>query len=157
MVNSTNIGLEDNQRKEIADHLSRVLANTFVLYGKTHGYHWNVKGIEFPGLHTMFEEQYTQLFEALDELAERIRALGVDAPHSPTVMATLATVSNDNANPDAKAMVEALLNDHEIVIRDLRVVIAKAAELGDEGTADMLTARMEEHEKTAWMLRATAG
>ncbi len=151
---SIDIGLEDNQRKEIAASLAKVLANTQALYQKTHGYHWNVTGPQFQTLHVMFEGQYTQLFTALDELAERIRALGVHAPGSRKELAALADLGDDAGVPDATTMVANLLGDHETVIKHLRGVISQAAEAGDEGTADMLTARIEEHEKTAWMLRS---
>ncbi len=150
------IGLEDNQRKQIADGLSRVLANTFVLYTKTHGYHWNVTGPLFHSLHQMFEEQYRELFDALDELAERIRALGELAPTGLATYKSLSELSDDGSTPEAIVMVNNLVKDHEAVIRHLRTVISEAADLGDEGTADMLTARLEVHEKTAWMLRSMA-
>lgn len=156
MSEQIEIGLADNQRKQVAEGLSRILADTYVLYAKTHAYHWNVTGPMFQSLHTMFEEQYQQLFAALDELAERIRALGVLAPSGLGTYQSLAGLKDDPSNPDAVSMVRNLQHDHEAVIRELRKVIATAADAGDEGTADMLTARMEEHEKTAWMLRSMA-
>ncbi|MGF1455249.1 MAG: Dps family protein [Alphaproteobacteria bacterium] len=156
MSENISIGLEDNQRKQVVDGLSRVLANTFILYTKTHGYHWNVTGPLFHSLHEMFEEQYTDLFEATDELAERIRALGEMAPTGVKSFQSLSELADDDTVPEAVTMVKNLVKDHETVIRHMRTVIAEAADLGDEGTADMLTARMEEHEKAAWMLRSIA-
>lgn len=150
------IGLEDNQRKQIAAELHRVLANTFALYQKTHSYHWNVTGPHFQSLHVMFEEQYQQLFAALDELAERTRALGVYAPEGRKAFQDLVDLPDDASVPEAFDMVRNLVRDHETVIKLLRKVIDQASEAGDEGTADMLTARLEEHEKTAWMLRSFA-
>lgn len=156
METNLNIGLADNQRMDVADGLNKVLANTFVLYTKTHAYHWNVTGPLFQSMHTLLEEQYTDLFEAIDDLAERVRALGVFVPFGSKQVLDLATVTNEGAIPEAIAMARELASDHETVIRQLREVIASASEAGDEGTADMLTGRMEEHEKAAWMLRSLA-
>ena len=154
---SVEIGLSDNQRKEIAAGVSKVLADTFVLYTKTHGYHWNVTGPRFRSLHLMFEEQYTELFNALDDLAERIRALGVFAPAGAKQFADLASLEDDTSVPDAEAMIGNLTADHETMSRSLRAVITQAEEAGDQGTADLLTARLQEHEKAAWMLRSLRG
>ncbi len=157
MSNPIEIGLADNQRKDIAEGLSGILADTYILYAKTHGYHWNVTGPLFVSLHTLFEAQYQQLFAALDELAERIRALGVMAPTGLGKYRELSDLQDDPEVPEATSMVRNLQSDHEHIIRKLRTVIGQAAEAGDEGTADMLTTRLEEHEKTAWMLRSLVG
>ncbi len=153
---SIEIGLADNQRKEIAEGLAKVLADTYVLYTKTHGYHWNVTGPRFRSLHEMFEEQYTELWQALDVLAERIRALGVYAPAGATQFAELSRLSDDAGVPDADTMLVNLTKDHEHMSRTLRELVAAVADAGDEGTADLLTARMQKHDETAWMLRSMA-
>lgn len=150
-----NTGLNDNQRKKIASALARILADTHVLYLKTHGYHWNVTGPHFQSLHTLFEEQYTELFEALDELAERIRALGEFAPGSTKQFLELATLSEDPSVPDANAMLTNLVQDNEALVRSLRSAIEEAEEAGDAATADLLTERLDKHEQAAWMLRSS--
>ncbi len=156
MATKIEIGLEENQRKQVAAGLSGILADTFVLYNKTLGYHWNVTGPMFHSLHDMFEGQYEDLGEALDDLAERIRSVGEVAPTGPSAYLKLSSLEEDTTTPEAMQMVTNLLTDNEAVIRNLREVIKTAQDVGDEGTADMLTARMEKHEETAWMLRATA-
>lgn len=151
-----NTGIADTARKEIAEGLSGLLADTFTLYLKTHGYHWNVTGPMFRSLHLMFEEEYTDLWTASDEIAERIRALGYPAPGSYTEFAGLTSVTDAEGAPEALAMVRSLVDGHEAVIRTARGVVATAEAAGDVATADLVTARIEIHEKTAWMLRATA-
>ncbi|MEO1310023.1 MAG: Dps family protein [Pseudomonadota bacterium] len=150
------IGLEDAARKKISDALRRFLADSYVLYMRTHGYHWNVEGPRFNSLHQMFEEQYTELWGALDDLAERIRALGAYAPGNGKELAEVASLAEPtNDRPDADGMVRALLNGHESLARDARELIDLAGDAGDVGTEDMITARLQVHEKTAWMLRAS--
>lgn len=156
----TNIdtGLDDNQRSAIADSLSALLADTAVLYQKTHAYHWNVTGPQFPALHTLFESQYREMWAALDEIAERIRALGAFAPASGASFVKLAAIkSADETPPAASDMLANLLADHESLIRRARAALEAVSEAGDAASEDLLTARISVHEKTAWMLRATIG
>lgn len=151
-----NIGIDDTARTEVAVGLSGLLADTYTLYLKTHGYHWNVTGPMFRSLHLMFEEQYIELGDAVDVIAERIRSLGVPAPASYSEFARLASIQTEDGAPQAIEMVRSLLDAHETVIRVARVVADTAERAGDLATADLATQRIEIHEKTAWMLRATA-
>ncbi|MCW2245877.1 starvation-inducible DNA-binding protein [Azospirillum fermentarium] len=148
------IGISDNDRKAIAEGLSAVLADTFALYIKTHGFHWNVTGPMFNTLHTMFMQQYTELWTALDEIAERIRALGYPAPASFTQFAKLTSVTEETAVPQANDMIRQLVAGHETVARTARGIFPLAEEANDQPTADLLTQRLQIHEKTAWMLRS---
>lgn len=148
------IGIPTEQREAIAAGLSRLLADEYTLYLKTHYYHWNVTGPMFNTLHLMFETQYTALALAVDAVAERIRALGVFAPGSYRQFAELSSVDDDAAVPDALSMVRNLLLAREACVRTARSVIALAQQGGDEPSADLLTQRLQEHEKTAWMLRS---
>lgn len=150
-------GLSEEDRRAIAETLSTVLNDTYVLMAKTHLYHWNVRGPQFHSIHVMTEEQYTDLFQATDTIAERIRALGHPAPVELSSMLTSRTVSLGDSLPDAMAMVRALAADHEAVTRSLREAAEFAEEREDFVTHDLLTARLEAHEKTVWMLKATAG
>jgi starvation-inducible DNA-binding protein len=149
-------GLAEEARQEIADGLSRMLADTYTLYLKTHGYHWNVTGPMFRSLHLMFEEEYIDLREAVDEIAERIRSLGHPAPASYAEYGRLASITDEEGAPDAMEMVRRLARDHETVVRTARQVVKVAEEAGDVATADLATTRIDIHEKTAWMLRSTA-
>ncbi len=149
-------GLAADDRAEIADGLSRLLADTYTLYVKTHGYHWNVTGPMFRSLHLMFEEQYMDLRDAADEIAERIRAIGHPAPGSYTEFGQLTSVADGGGNPGALEMVRQLVDGHEAVIRTARTVVKRAEEAGDVATADLGTQRIDVHEKTAWMLRSMA-
>ena len=151
---SIDIGIPEAQRNEIAEGLSRLLADTYVLYGKTHGFHWNVTGPMFNTLHLMFMEQYTELWNALDVSAERIRALGVVAPHGGSTLAGLASIKEADQKPAALDMVRELVAGHEAVARTARSVFPVAEAASDEPTADLLTQRLQIHEKTAWMLRS---
>ena len=151
---SIDIGIPEAQRNEIAEGLSRLLADTYVLYGKTHGFHWNVTGPMFNTLHLMFMEQYTELWNALDVIAERIRALGVVAPHGGSTLAGLASIKEADQKPAALEMVRELVAGHEAVARTARSVFPVAEAASDEPTADLLTQRLQIHEKTAWMLRS---
>ena len=149
-----NIGIEENDRKQIADGLSRLLADTFTLYLKTHNFHWNVTGPMFRTLHIMFEEQYNELWTASDELAERIRALGVYAPATYKEFTRLTSIKEEDSIPAATDMIRQLVEGHETAARTARTTITVAEDASDAPTADLLTERMQVHEKTAWMLRS---
>ena len=148
------IGIPEAQRQQIADGLSRLLADTYTLYLKTHNYHWNVTGPLFNTLHVMFEQQYNELALAVDEIAERIRALGVVAPGSYKAYAALTSIEEEEGVPKAEEMVANLVRAHETVVRTARSIFPAAEEASDEPTADLLTQRMQVSEKTAWMLRS---
>jgi starvation-inducible DNA-binding protein len=152
--NSIDIGIGDRDRRRIADGLGRVLADTYSLYLKTHNFHWNVEGPMFNTLHLMFMEQYTELWNALDAIAERIRSLGYPAPGTNTEFARLTSIEETPGVPDAMEMVRLLVTGHEAVARTARSVFPTADDAGDESTADLLTQRLQIHEKTAWMLRS---
>ena len=149
-----NIGIEAADRKEIVAGLSKLLADTYTLYLKTHNFHWNVTGPMFNTLHLMFMEQYTELWTALDEIAERIRALGHMAPFGGSTYRDLSTIPESNGVPPAMAMVRELVEGHEAVARTIRGVFELADGANDQPTADLLTQRLQIHEKTAWMLRS---
>ncbi len=149
-----NIGINEKDRKEIADGLSRLLADSYTLYLKTHNYHWNVTGPMFQTLHTMFEEQYTELATAIDEIAERIRSLGEFAPGSLKSFSQLTAVEEETGNPPAETMVKRLVAAHETVVKTTRSIVPVAEGANDESTLDLLTQRLQVHEKTAWMLRS---
>ena len=154
-MTTIDIGLDENARKSVAEALNATLADTYALYMKTHAYHWNVTGPQFHTLHVMFEEQYREMWAALDEVAERVRALGVFAPTSGKQFADLTAIeSADTSPPAATTMVERLLSDHETLIKRAREGLSTAEEAGDAASADLLTVRIQTHEKTAWMLRA---
>jgi len=148
------IGISPEQRRDIATGLSHLLADTYTLYLKTHNYHWNVKGPLFNTLHLMFEEQYTELAAAVDEIAERIRALGEPAPGSYKAFAKLTSIEEEEQVPDAETMIRQLVIGQETVVRTARKLFPLVEEAADEPTADLLTQRMQVHEKTAWMLRS---
>lgn len=151
---SINIGIDDADRQAIADGLSRLLADTYTLYLKTHNFHWNVTGPLFNTLHLMFETQYNELALAVDEIAERIRALGHPAPGSYAAYAKLSSIPEEEGVPSATEMIRQLVAGQEAVVRTAREVFPTAEQAGDEPTADLLTQRMQVHEKTAWMLRS---
>ncbi len=148
------IGMTDLQRKDIAQGLSHRLANSYTLYLKTHNYHWNVTGPMFNTLHLMFETQYTELALAVDLIAERIRALGFPAPGSYREFLKLSTIPEATANTSATDMIKHLVEGQESIVRTARSTFAIVDEARDEPTADLLTQRMQVHEKTAWMLRS---
>jgi starvation-inducible DNA-binding protein len=152
-----NIGIADENRKAIAAGLSRLLADSYTLYLKTHNYHWNVTGPLFNTLHTMFETQYTELATAVDEIAERIRALGHPAPGSYRAFSELTTIEEEENVPSAEEMIRQLVIGQEAVVRTAREIFPLAEEAHDEPTADLLTQRMQLHEKNAWMLRSMLG
>lgn len=148
------IGIDTNKREEIAKGLSRVLADTYTLYLKTHNFHWNVTGPMFQTLHLMFETQYNELALAVDLVAERIRALGFAAPGTYRQFAQLSTIKEDDGVPKAQEMIRLLVQAHETVARTAREVFRSAEGASDQPTCDLLTQRMQVHEKTAWMLRS---
>ena len=150
-----NIGIGEKDRAAIAGGLSRLLADTYTLYLTTHNFHWNVTGPMFNTLHAMFMAQYTELWNAVDPIAERIRALGHPAPGSYAQFAALASIKDAPAvPPKALQMVQVLVDGHEAVARTARSIFPLAEKASDEPTADLLTQRLDVHEKTAWMLRS---
>jgi starvation-inducible DNA-binding protein len=149
-----NIGIDQKDRKEIAEGLSRLLADTYSLYLKTHNFHWNVKGPMFQTLHLMFETQYNELALAVDSVAERIRALGFPAPGTYSEYAQLSSIPETPGVPKAEEMIKLLVEGQEAVVRTARSIFPLLDEVHDEPTADLLTQRMQVHEKTAWMLRS---
>ncbi|CAN5422771.1 non-specific DNA-binding protein DpsA [soil metagenome] len=149
-----NIGISEADRKELALGLSRLLADTYTLYLKTHNYHWNVTGPMFQTLHLMFETQYNELALAVDLVAERIRALGVYAPATYSQFVKLSSIKEEDTIPAAQDMIRNLVQGQEAVIRTARALLPIADKATDESTADLLTQRLQLHEKTAWMLRS---
>lgn len=148
------IGIPENDRKQIAEGLSRLLADTYTLYLKTHNFHWNVTGPMFQTLHLMFETQYNELALAVDLIAERIRALGFPAPGTYTEFAKLSSIKEDAGVPHANDMIQSLVAGQEAVVRTARSIFPVVEKASDEASADLLTQRMQLHEKTAWMLRS---
>jgi starvation-inducible DNA-binding protein len=148
------IGIAKKDREAIAKGLSRLLADTYTLYLKTHGFHWNVTGTMFNTLHLMFETQYNELWLSMDQVAERIRSLDVIAPGSGGQFAKLSSIKEEAGVPDWKGMVAQLVDGHETASRTAREVFKLADKADDQPTADLATQRMEAHEKTAWMLRS---
>jgi len=150
------IGIDAKAREAISKELSRLLADSYTLYLKTQNYHWNVTGPMFRSLHLMFEEQYMELRDAVDAIAERIRALGYPAPGSFAEYSKLGSMAEEEGIPEAMEMVRRLATGHEATARTARDVVKIAEPAGDVATVDLATVRIETHEKTAWMLRATA-
>jgi starvation-inducible DNA-binding protein len=148
------IGINDTDRRAIADGLARLLADTYTLYNKTHNYHWNVTGPMFNTLHLMFETQYTELALAVDQIAERIRALGHPAPGSYRAFSRLSSIQEEEGVPPAEEMIRQLVIGQETVVRTAREIFPTVDRANDEPTADLLTQRMQIHEKNAWMLRS---
>jgi starvation-inducible DNA-binding protein len=148
------IGIRKKDREAIAEGLSRLLADTYTLYLKTHNFHWNVKGPMFQTLHLMFEAQYTELALAVDLIAERIRSLGFPAPGTYKQFAALSSIKETEGVPNATTMIKLLVEGQEAVARTARSVFPVVDKANDEPTADLLTQRMQVHEKTAWMLRS---
>jgi len=149
-----NLGIAEADRAAIAEGLSRLLADTYTLYLKTHNFHWNVTGSMFNTLHLMFEEQYNELALAVDAIAERIRALGFPAPGSYSAYARLSSIQEAEGVPAATDMIRQLVQGQEAVVRTARGLFPLLDSVSDEPTADLLTQRMQVHEKTAWMLRS---
>lgn len=153
-VNMTNIGIDESKRKEMSAQLNTLLANEYMLYVKTQKYHWNVEGKLFGPLHNIFGKQYEELSEFIDHVAERVRALGFYAIGTLTEFVSHASITEDSSNPDDTTMTRNLLNDHEIIIKQIRTIMDLASKINDRGTDNMLGDMIEKHEKTAWMLRA---
>jgi starvation-inducible DNA-binding protein len=154
---AVDIGISAGDRKTIAAALSRVLADTYTLYLKTHNYHWNVTGPQFNDLHAMFMTQYTELWNSVDLIAERIRSLGHFAPGSYRAFSDLSSIKEEDSVPSATKMLENLLGGHETVARTCRDAFPAAEKASDQPTMDLLTQRLQVHEKTAWMLRSILG
>lgn len=148
------IGIEEKDRREIAQGLSKLLADTYTLYLKTHNFHWNVTGPMFQTLHLMFEQQYNELALAVDQIAERIRALGFPAPGTYKEFSKLSSIGEEEGELNAEDMIRKLVEGQEAVVRTARSVFPVVDKASDEPTADLLTQRMQVHEKTAWMLRS---
>lgn len=153
-MSELDIGISGEDRERIVAGLSRLLADTYTLYLKTHNFHWNVTGPMFQTLHLMFEAQYTELALAVDLVAERIRALGLPAPGTYREFAQLTSIQESTGAPSATEMIQQLVQGQETVARTARQVFPVAAEANDQPTADLLTQRMQIHEKNAWMLRS---
>ena len=149
-----NIGIDEENRKQITDGLSRLLADTYTLYLKTHNFHWNVTGPMFQTLHLLFETQYTELATAVDLIAERIRALGYPAPGTYSDFVKLSSIAETSGVPKATDMIRLLVEGQEAVVRTARSIFPVVEQVNDEPTADLLTQRMQIHEKNAWMLRS---
>jgi starvation-inducible DNA-binding protein len=149
-----NIGIEESDRQAIAEGLSRLLADTYTLYLKTHNFHWNVTGPMFQTLHLMFETQYNELALAVDLIAERIRALGFPAPGTYTEYGRLSSIPETVGVPKAQEMIRLLVEGQESVARTARSIFPVVEKVNDQPTADLLTQRLQIHEKTAWMLRS---
>jgi starvation-inducible DNA-binding protein len=154
MKTKIDIGIDEKSREEIAKGLSRLLADTYTLYLKTHNYHWNVTGPQFQTLHVMFEGQYNELALAVDAIAERIRSLGVKAPGTYAEFAKLTVIKETSGDINATEMLRELVQSHEAVVKTARSIFPIVDEAHDEPSADLLTQRMQIHEKTAWMLRS---
>lgn len=148
------IGINEKDRIAIADGLKHLLADSYTLYLQTHNFHWNVTGSQFRELHVMFEEQYTELAEAVDDIAERIRSLAVYAPGTYREFAALSSIKEEMVIPAAEDMVKILMQNHEKVVKTARNVLKLAQNGEDESSASLVSDRMRVHEKTAWMLRA---
>jgi starvation-inducible DNA-binding protein len=149
-----NIGIAEKDRKKIVGGLSKMLADSYILYLKTHNFHWNVTGPMFQTLHVMFMGQYTELWNALDPIAERIRSLGYPAPGSYKKFVSLSSIKEEEGTPTATEMIKQLIAGQEAVARTAREAFKIADAADDQPTADLLTQRMEIHEKNAWMLRS---
>ena len=149
-----NLGISEQDRKEIVEGLSRLLADTYTLYLKTHNFHWNVTGPMFQTLHLMFEQQYSELALAVDLIAERIRALGSPAPGTYAEFSKLSSIKEAAGVPKAQDMIRQLMEGQESVVRTARSIFPVISNAHDEPTADLLTQRMQVHEKNAWMLRS---
>jgi starvation-inducible DNA-binding protein len=148
------IGISEDDRREIAAGLGRLLADTYTLYLKTHNFHWNVTGPMFQTLHVMFEDQYTELATAVDLIAERIRALGMPAPGTFREFMATTSITESEGTPTAEDMIRQLVEGQETVVRTARTVLPMANKADDQPTVDLLTQRLQTHEKAAWMLRS---
>lgn len=155
-MSSIDIGIKEADRMTIAEGLKKVLADSYTLYLQTHNFHWNVTGPQFRELHLMFEEHYTELAVAVDDIAERIRTLDVPAPGTYKALAELSSIKEVEGVPEASEMVALLTQGHEQVVKTCREALKSAQEADDESSAALISDRMRVHEKTAWMLRALA-
>lgn len=153
-VMKIDIGISEKERAGIAKGLSRFLADTYTLYLKTHNFHWNVTGPMFQTLHLMFMDQYNEAWMAVDLIAERIRALGFPAPGSYGEFSSLSSIRESKGVPNAKDMIKQLVEGQQAVVRTAREIFPLAEKAGDQPTLDLLTQRMQIHEKNAWMLRS---
>jgi len=151
---AANLGIDEKDRLKIVEGLSKLLADSYTLYLKTHNFHWNVTGPMFQTLHLMFQAQYTELWNSIDLIAERIRSLDAPAPGTYAQFAKLASIQETVGVPKAQDMIKILLEGHEAVTRTARKAFPAAEKASDQPTMDLLTQRMEVHEKTAWMLRS---
>ena len=156
-MNAIDTGLKPKERADVARELSKALADSYALYLKTHGYHWNVRGVEFFTFHTLLEQQYREMWDALDDIAERIRALGELAPQSASAFANLTSIKDGDPEKDSSEMLKELIKDHGVVISTARAALDAADEVGDEASVDLMTQRLAAHEKAAWMLRSSLG
>jgi starvation-inducible DNA-binding protein len=154
MKPSIDIGISESDRKKITDDLACLLADTYAIYVKTHSFHWNVTGPLFPTLHALFEKQYLELAPALDEIAERIRSLGYPVPATFSEFLKRSSIPETPGVPPPDAMVRYLLDGHEACVRTARRAIGLVEDTGDQPSLDLITRRMEFHEKQAWMLRS---
>jgi starvation-inducible DNA-binding protein len=157
MTATIDTGLGASERTTVAGELTKVLADAYAVYLKTHGYHWNVRGPEFFSLHNLLEQQYRDIWGALDDVAERIRALGELAPQGYATFANLTSIKDGDPEKDAEGMLQELIRDHGVVIATMRAALETADAEGDDVTVDLLTQRLAAHEKFAWMLRASLG
>jgi starvation-inducible DNA-binding protein len=146
-----------SSRQKVGDGLAHYLADTYLLYLKTQNFHWNVRGPHFHSLHKFFEELYQELAEAVDTIAERIRALHMTAPASFAQFLKLTSLEEETGSVSAEEMLKQLLHDHQIISRNLSRLFEQAELIGDEATVDLITERMRAHEKNTWMLRSTLG
>lgn len=153
-MRTIDIGISTSNRENIAEGLKRLLADSYTLYLQTHNFHWNVTGPQFRELHLMFEEHYTELAIAVDDIAERIRTLGIAAPGTYSAFVQLSSIKEVEGVPSASEMVELLTKGHEQVVKTCREALGPAQEADDESSAALISDRMRIHEKTAWMLRA---
>ena len=154
---SVNTGPSAKDRKAVADGLSKLLADSYAVYLKTHGYHWNVRGPNFSQLHTLFMAQYTEMWTAIDEVAERIRALGELAPQGYGAFGNLSAIKDGDPSKNAEAMLKDLIESHETLIATLYASLPAAQEAGDEVSASLISDRLTAHEKHVWMLRSSLG
>lgn len=154
MMSNINIGINEKDRVVIAEGLKCLLADSYTLYLQTHNFHWNVTGPQFRELHLMFEEHYTELAVAVDDIAERIRTLDVAAPGTYKEFAKLSSIQEVDGVPTSNEMVKILLSGHETVVKTCRKVLVTAQQADDESSASLVSDRMRIHEKTTWMLRA---
>ena len=154
---SVNTGPSAKDRKAVAEGLSKLLADSYAVYLKTHGYHWNVRGPNFSQLHTLFMAQYTEMWTAIDEVAERIRALGELAPQGYGAFGNLSAIKDGDPTKNAEAMLKDLIESHETLIATLYAALPSAQEAGDEVSASLISDRLTAHEKHVWMLRSSLG